>query len=128
MLPAMKGKKQTLASKLAEQVGTQMGDGKIPAKYQHHIQVFSEEASRQFPEPHIGDHAIELKPGAPPSILGNMYQLTQVEQKALLEFIQEQKAKGYIQPSKSPYVAPFFFIKKKDGKLCPVQDYRQLNE
>ena len=53
MLPAVKGKKQTLASKLAEQAGTQMGDGKIPAKYQHHIQVFSEEASRQFPEPCI---------------------------------------------------------------------------
>ena len=25
-------------------------------------------------------------------------------------------------------MAPFFFIKKKDSKLCPVQDYRQLNE
>jgi hypothetical protein len=31
-------------------------------------------------------------------------------------------------PSKSPYAAPFFFIKKKDGKLRPVQDYRCLNE
>ena len=57
-----------------------------------------------------------------------MYQLTQDKQKALLEFIKEQQAKGYIQPSKGPYAAPFFFIKKKDGKLCLVQDYRQLNE
>ncbi|TFY50672.1 hypothetical protein EVG20_g11391 [Dentipellis fragilis] len=24
--------------------------------------------------------------------------------------------------------SPFFFVKKKDGKLCPVQDYRQLNK
>jgi hypothetical protein len=31
-------------------------------------------------------------------------------------------------PSKSPYAAPFFFIKKKDGKLRPVQDYQRLNE
>ena len=30
--------------------------------------------------------------------------------------------------SKSPYASPFFFIKKKDGKLRPVQDYRRLNE
>ena len=123
MLPAVKGKKQTLASKLAEQAGTQMGDGKIPAKYQHHIQVFSEEASRQFPEPCIWDHAIKLKLGAPPSIPGKVYQLTQDKQKALLKFVQEQQAKGYIWPSKSPYAVPFF-IKKKDGKLCPVQDYR----
>ena len=57
-----------------------------------------------------------------------MYQLTKDEQEALLKFIQEQLAKGYIQPLKSPYTAPFFFIKKKDGKLCPVKDYRQLNE
>ncbi len=24
--------------------------------------------------------------------------------------------------------SPFFFVKKKDGKLCPVQDYHKLNE
>ena len=36
--------------------------------------------------------------------------------------------KGYIQPSKSPYASPFFFVKKKDGKLGAVQDYRKLNE
>jgi len=28
---------------------------------------------------------------------------------------------------KSPYASPFFFIKKKDGKLCLVQDYWKLN-
>ena len=87
MLPAVKGKKQTLASKLAEQAGTQMGDGKIPAKYQHHIQVFSKKAFRRFPEPCIWDHAIKLKLGAPPSIPGKVYQLTQDEQKVLLQFV-----------------------------------------
>ena len=61
-------------------------------------------------------------------ILGKVYQLTQDEQKALLDFVKEQLAKGYIQPSKSPYATPFFFIKKKDGKLQPVQDYWQLNK
>ena len=34
MMLATTGKKQTLALKLAEQAGAQMGDGKIPAKYQ----------------------------------------------------------------------------------------------
>ena len=112
-----------MASKLAKQAGSQMGDGKIPAKYHCHLSVFSEEASHRFPEPCIWDHAIKLKPGAPSSIPGKIYQLTQDEQKTLLEFIKEQQAKGYIRPLKSPYVAPFFFIKKKDGKLRPVQDY-----
>ena len=123
LIPVMTNKKQMLASKLAEQARSKMGDGKIPAKYHHHLSVFSEEASHRFPEPCIWDHAIELKLGAPSSIPGKVYQLTQDKQKALLEFIREQQEKGYIRPSKSPYVAPFFFIKKKDGKLRSVQDY-----
>ena len=116
-LPTLTNKKQMMASKLAEQAGLQMGDGKIPTKYHRHLSVFSEEASHRFPEPCIWDHAIKLKPGVPSSIPGKVYQLTQDEQKALLEFVQEQQAKGYIHLSKSPYAAPFFFIKKKDGKL-----------
>ena len=68
-------KKQTLASKLVEQVGSQMADGKIPAKYHCHLSVFSEKASHRFPEPCIWDHAIELKPGALASIPGKVYQL-----------------------------------------------------
>ena len=83
----MTNKKQTLASKLAEQAGLQMGDGKIPAKYHHHLSIFSEEASHRFPEPHIWDHTIELKLGAPSLIPGKVYQLTQDEQKALLKFV-----------------------------------------
>ena len=128
MVPATPSKKQTLVSKLAEQAGMQKGDGKIPVKYQQHLWVFSKEASHQFPEPHIWDHAIELKPRAPLSIPGKVYQLMQEEQKALLDFIWEQQAKGYIHPLKSPYAAPFFFIKKKDSKLWPVQDYQRLNK
>jgi len=34
---------------------------------------------------------------------------------------------GRIRPSKSLMAAPVFFVKKKDGGLCLVQDYRALN-
>ena len=71
---------------------------------------------------------IDLKPGAPSTLPGKVYSLTQSEQQALQEFVKEHLAKGYIRPSKSPYAAPFFFIKKKDGKLQPVQDYHKVNE
>ena len=110
-------KKQTMASKLAEQAGSQKGSREIPAKYQQHSHVFSEEAAQCFPESQIWDHAIELKLNAPSTIPGKVYQLMEEEQKVLLDFIKEQQVKGYIRPSKSPYTAPFFFIKKKDGKL-----------
>ena len=51
-----------------------------------------------------------------------------MEQKQLDEFLKEQLDMGRIQPSKSPMASPFFFIKKKDSTLRPVQDYRKLNE
>ena len=53
--------------------------------------------------------------------------MTRTEDDALDEFIDEQLAKGYICPLISPY-ASSFFIKKKDGKLRPVQDYRNINK
>ena len=63
------------------------------------------------------DHAIELKTETPDAIPCKVYPMTPTEDKALEEFIREQYAKGYIQPSKSPYASPFFFIKKRDSKL-----------
>jgi hypothetical protein len=95
----------------------------LPYEYRRHAQVFSEQQAQRFPETRDWDHAIDLKPNAPSTLPGKIYSLTQPEQKALQEFIQEHLAKGYIHPSKSPYASPFFFIKKKDGKLRPVQDY-----
>jgi len=35
---------------------------------------------------------------------------------------------SHIHPSKSPMGAPMFFVKKKDGSLCLIQDYWKLNE
>ena len=49
------------------------------------------------------------------------------EQKALDEYLEENLAKGYIKPSKSPAASPVFYIKKKDGSLRLVVDYRHLN-
>ena len=54
--------------------------------------------------------------------------MSRLEDEALKEFLDEQLMKGYIRPSKSQYASFFFFIKKKDGKLRPVQDYRKIND
>ena len=124
---AFPDKKQTTASKLAEQHGKANLEP-LPEEYRRHARVFGEKEAQRFPGPRLWDHAIELKPNAPATIPGKIYALTQKEQVALTEFIQEHLKKGYIKPSKSPYASPFFFIKKKDGKLRPVQDYRRVNE
>jgi hypothetical protein len=120
-------RRQTKASQLAEQAGVRKADP-LPPHYRRHAHVFSERESQRFPGPRIWDHAIELKKDAPATLPGKIYALTQKEQETLEEFITEHQKKGYIRPSKSPYASPFFFIKKKDGKLRPVQDYRRVNE
>lgn len=53
--------------------------------------------------------------------------MSQPEDEELRRFLDDALAKGYIVSSKSPMVSPVFFVKKKDGKLRFVQDYRKLN-
>jgi len=57
-----------------------------------------------------------------------VYPLSREEREEVREFVKEQLWKGYIRPSKSPQMAPVFFVGKKDGKKRMVQDYRYLNE
>lgn len=54
--------------------------------------------------------------------------MSPIETGELKRFLKDALAKGYAVPSKSPIASPVFFIKKKDGKLHFVQDYRKLND
>src|SRR6266567_694451 len=100
----------------------------IPTEYRRHAKVFSEEESQRLPQHTIWDHAIELLPGAPSSLPGRLLPLTQEEIEEARKFVKEHLKRNTIRPSWSPYAANFFFVKKKDGKLRPVQDYRPLNK
>ena len=42
-------------------------------------------------------------------------------------FVKEHLRTGWIVPLKFPQASPFFFVSKKDGTLCPCQDYCYLN-
>jgi len=88
--------------------------------------VFAKEDFDILPEHRQWDHTIELVPGSEPKSL-KVYPLSLVEQKKLDSFLEENLCTGRIRPSKSPIAAPVFFIKKKDGSLWLVQDYRALN-
>jgi hypothetical protein len=104
------------------------GNSNIPPQYHHYTRVFSEEASHKFPPSHIWDHAIELKLGVPAALPGKLIPLSKAKLEELRKFIAEHTKRGTIRPSKSPYKSRFFYIKKKDGKLRPVQDYHPINE
>jgi hypothetical protein len=98
-------------------------DTEVPAEYRHHHVVFSKVAAHCFPPSRPEDHAIQLKPDASDMIKCKTYLLTKPKIEAAMKFLDENQAMGYIKPTNSPYSSSFFFIKKKDGTLRPVQDY-----
>jgi len=56
------------------------------------------------------------------------YAMTLKEEEALNQWLDKQLKAELIVESKSRYVAPCFYISKKDGLLRLVQDYRKLNQ
>ncbi len=102
--------------------------GRITPEYQRHRKVFSEEESQRLPRHTIWDHTIKLLPGAPLSLLGRLLPLTQSKIAKTQKFVAEHLKRGTIHKSWSPYATNFFFVKKKDGKLQPIQDYCPVNK
>jgi transposase InsO family protein len=98
----------------------------IPSCYSDFADVFSKARADTLPPHRDYDHAIDLEPGNTLP-LGPIYRLSEVELRALREFLDEYLAKGFIRPSKSPGGAPVLFVKKKDGSLRLCVDYRGLN-
>jgi hypothetical protein len=88
--------------------------------------LFTKSSFDSLPDRKIWDHVIELVPGVKASSC-KVYPLAPNEQSKMDAFIHENLSSGRIRPSKSPMVSPVFFIKKKDGTLRLVQDYRALN-
>ena len=100
----------------------------VPEWCQDFNDLFAKDNFDELPEPKTWDHAIELTPNANANLDCKVYPLNRNEQAELDKFLDENLSSGQIRPSKSPMASPFFFVKKKDGKLRPVQDYRKLNE
>jgi len=73
------------------------------------------------------DHAIDFIEGTKLPKPAKVYPLSLAERNSLDTWIDEELRKGYIRSSTSPIAAPFFFVKKHDGSLRPVMDYRALN-
>ena len=78
--------------------------------------VFNKAVFDQLPNQSKWDHTIKLIPNA---MLKDckIYLLNAKEKEKLDEFLEEHLKLGQIRPSKSPYAAPFFFVKKKDRSL-----------
>lgn len=124
-------RKATMSTNLAvrahEQQQTKTLDEILPPYLQEDRSVFEKKAAERMPISWPWDHAIDLKTGFVPRDC-KIIPLSPNERLEMDKFVDENLAKGYIRPSKSPMASPVFFVKKKDGTLRPVQDYRYLNE
>ena len=98
----------------------------VPEKYRKFIHLFEKGVAERLPPHRQYDCKIDLKPGAELKHKA-VYPMSERESEVLLTYIQEELKKGYIRPSKSPISSSMFFVKKKDGTLRPVVDYRYLN-
>src|SRR5271163_1772770 len=118
----------TISTRLAEafKVNSEATLPSVPDYLQEFKDVFSKQSFDVLPEHKDWDHAIELIPGEKAAGC-KVYPLAPSEQKELDLFLKENLETGRIRPSKSPMSSPVFFIKRKDGSLRLVQDYRALN-
>jgi hypothetical protein len=57
-----------------------------------------------------------------------VYPISQAETAAMETYVSKSLHQGYIRSSTSPASSSFFFVKKKEGGLCPCIDYRGLNQ
>ncbi|KAF8748732.1 hypothetical protein RHS01_10578 [Rhizoctonia solani] len=81
----------------------------LPSQYHEFAKVFGEEEFKVLPPHREYDISIDLS-------------------KALKQHIDEELATGKIRPSTSSAGAPVMFVKKADGSLRLVVDYRKLND
>ena len=117
---------QAIAEKRSMKEGSKSLEELVPEEFREYLHVFSKSASERMPISKPYDHPIDLEEGKIPPY-SKIYPMAPAERSAMEEWIDEQLTKGYIRPSKSPAAAPVFFVKKKDGSLRLVVDYRKLN-
>jgi len=106
----------TLAQKAhAKQVEYKEVTELVPPQYHAYLDVFQDFPGKKLPPQRDYDHAIDLSEMYKPQRLAP-YSLSPAHMLALDEFLDENLAKGFICPSKSPQAAPLFFVPKKNNK------------
>jgi len=100
----------------------------LPEYIQPFTHLFNKKKFEKLPERREWDHEINLTDEASKELNAKAYTMTLKEEEALNQWLDEQLKAGLIVESKSRYVAPCFYIPKKDSSLWLVQDYRKLNQ
>ena len=114
-----------LSTTLAQ--ATEKVEQKLPLQYAKDAKVFDEPKDGELPPQQPFDHGINLKETFILKV-AKTYPMNPKEMEVCKEFIDENLKASKIRKSQSPQASPFFFVQKKDGGLCPCQDYQYLNK
>lgn len=98
----------------------------VPSDYHGLLSAFSKTKADTLPPHRPYDLSVDLEDGKSPPF-GPLYSLSELELKALSDWLKENLSKGFIRASTSPAGAPILFVKKKNGSLRLCVDYRALN-
>jgi hypothetical protein len=96
-------------------------------KYHDYLKIFEKANANKLPPHRPSDRTIPLMDGFKPPF-GPLYLLSRPELEELKCWLDENLSKGFIRTSSSPTAAPILFVKKGDGSLRLVVDYRGINE
>jgi hypothetical protein len=99
----------------------------VPREYHKYLKIFKKVNADKLPPHRPCDHRIPLEDGFQPPF-GPLYSLSCPELEELKRWLEENLSKGFIRASSSPATAPILFVKKGDGSLRLVVDYRGINE
>jgi len=102
---------------------------RLPKQYHKFLLLFDPEHVEKLPDSRGCDHRIELITSEDKLRMGPIYQLSQEEEKILVQYLEKMIRQKKICPSSSSVGSPMLFIPKPSRKglrLCV--DYRHLND
>jgi Reverse transcriptase (RNA-dependent DNA polymerase) len=99
----------------------------LPEEYWPYIDVFSKIESDKLPPHRSYDHRIELTESNRLSY-SPLYKMTAEELEIIKQYLIDNLAKGFIEPSQAPWASPVLFVSKPNGGLRFCIDFRKLNE
>ena len=107
-------------------------DSTNPEDLSEYIQLFTylfnKKKFKKLLEQREWDYEINLTENTPKKLNAKTYTITIKEDEVLNQWLNEQLKTGLIVKSSLRYIAPYFYIPKKNKSLWLVQNYRKLNQ
>jgi hypothetical protein len=101
----------------------------LPKQYDKFLLLFNPEHAEKLPDHRGCDHRIKLITSEDKLRMGPIYQLSQEEEKILVQYLEKRINEKKIRPSSSSVGSPILIVPKPNRKVLRLcVDYRHLND